>query len=339
MLYANKTLKQISKILTLPVGRKYQNYKSKLKNFLILICIFGFCSLIFAFSTGCQSQHLYKNTQVLMGTFVEVISPYKEASHIVFSEIQRIENLLSKYKSESEIAKLNKEGILKASPETYYIIKESVEFYKITQGAFDITVGPLLDLWGFTQKQYRVPCEAEIKEALKKVGSDKIIFNATDNMVKFKVPGMKLDLGGIAKGFALDCAVEKLRAVNIDSCLINAGGQVYALGKKFTKPWKIAIKNPNKAGITDILELENESASTSADYEQHFIDKGRKYGHIINPKTGYPIDSDIASVTVIAHSGLTADTLSTAIFILGEKEGIKLKKIFSYFRVKIIRSQ
>ena len=271
-----------------------------------------------------------------MGTFWEVTSPNKEAGRIVFTEANRVEQLLSKYIEESEISKLNRLGKLKVSPDTFYIIKKSKEFCKLSQGAFDITVGPLVDLWGFTNQRHQVPSDDKIKAALKLVGSDKIILHEFDNMVEFELPGMKIDLGAIAKGFALDCAVKKLKENNINSCLINAGGQVYALGDKSGKVWKVAIRGAAKSEIAGVLELKNQSASTSANYEQFFLKDGRRYGHIINPNTGYPAETGIISVSVISDNGLTADALSTAIFVLGKEKGRVLAKQFNNLEIKII---
>jgi len=275
-----------------------------------------------------KRAQLYRNNQLLMGTFWEVTSPNKEASVIVFSEAKRIENLLSKYIPESEISRLNRTGKLKVSADTFYIIKKSKEFWQETKGAFDISVTPLVELWGFSDQKYKVPGETLIKETLKLVGSDKIILHENDNVVEFKLPGMKIDLGGIAKGFALDCAVVKLKQNNISSCLINAGGQVYALGKGPEGSWRIAIQNPRKKQFSKIIELKDKSISTSGDYEQFFLNNGRRYCHIINPITGYPADSGIFSVTAISNSGLAADALSTAAFILGGKGLEMLKKKF-----------
>lgn len=309
---------------------------SNIKDILTLTSIFGFCGLALACFSGCQSQRLYKDTRALLGTFVEVISPYREAPGIVFLEMQRVDNLLSKYNPISEVAKLNREGILKASPETYYVIKQSVAFYQMTQGAFDITIGPLLDLWGFTDNKYNVPSKTKIRETLKIVGSDKIILDANDLEIKFKFPGMKIDLGGIAKGFALDCAVRKLREANINSCLINAGGQVYALGDRFNKPWRIALQNPKKEGGFSILELKNQSAATSSNNKSYFVLDGKRYGHLINPNTGYPVESNLASITVVATQGLIADALSTSIFILGQEDKETLLKNFKDVRIEAI---
>ena len=289
--------------------------------------------LLFAVLCGCQPHELYKDKQVLMGTFVEVISPAKEASSIVFSEIKRIEGLLSKYKPDSEISRLNRNGISKVSPDTFYIMSRSKEFSRLSAGAFDITVAPLLDLWGFTSRDYIVPAEPEIRRVLNLVGSDKIILHEDENMIEFKLPGMKVDLGAIGKGFALDCAVKKLKEKGINSCLINAGGQVYALGTKYGASWKAAIRNPRKEGLLDSLNISNKSVSTSGDYEQYFIRGKNRYSHIFNPKTGYPVDSGILSVTVIADDGLTADALSTAIFVLGKTKGEELIKQFTGARI------
>jgi len=294
-----------------------------------LLVILGIC--------GCQSRQLYKDSRVMMGTFVEVTSPDKDSAEIIYSEISRVEKLLSKYDPESEVSRLNVSGELSVSPETFQVIQRSKEFWQLSGGAFDITVGPLMDLWGFTDKAYRLPKEDEIRAALGLAGVDKIILNPEKNMVKLSFSGMKIDLGGAAKGYAVDCAVIKLRERGIKSCLINAGGQIYCLGDNFGKPWKIAIREPRGGRLGEYLELKDKAVSTSGDYEQFFIEKDKRYSHIINPLTGYPANSGIASVTVIADDGMTADALSTAIFILGSEKGLELAKRFKNVEVKITR--
>jgi thiamine biosynthesis lipoprotein len=269
-----------------------------------------------------------------MGTLWEVISPDKRSGAIVFAEAARIEKLLSKYIPESEISQLNQAGRLRLSADTFYIIKKSKEFYQATGGAFDITVAPLVDLWGFTNQKHKVASQESIKAAMKLVGCDKIILHEENNMVEFKLSGMKIDLGAIAKGFAVDCTVKLLKENNIDSCLINAGGQVYALGERPEGRWKIAIQNPRKPEITGVLELKDRSVSTSGDYEQFFFEDGRRYCHIIDPRTGYPVKG-ISSVTVVTDSALEADALSTAIFVLGKEKGEELLKKFPRATAKI----
>lgn len=315
------------------VERKAKTQNLKLLTFSLNFTLFA---LSFTLLCGCGNERLYKDNRLLMGTYVEVISPDKDAPGIVFKEIKRLEDLLSKYNKDSEVARLNKYGRLKVSPETFYLIKRAKEFYSLTNGAFDITVGPLVDLWGFTNKNYFVPKESRIREALRLVGSDKIVLHDSDNVIKFKTSGMSIDLGGIAKGFAVDSAVAKLKSSGIKSCLINAGGQIYALGDRFGKPWRVGIRDSRqREKVSEILELKDRAVSTSGDYEQYFFKNNRRYSHIFNPKSGYPADSGVIAVTVVAPDGLTADALTTAVFVLGKKEVAMLSKKFPGIEIKI----
>jgi len=313
--------------------RKVQSVKRKVKTqslkFLVLSFSFTFFALSFTLLSGCQNKQLYKDNRVMMGTFVEVISPDKDAAGIVFGEMKRLENLLSKYNADSEISRLNKLGALRVSADTFYILQKSKQFWRLSDGAFDVTVGPLVDLWGFTDKKYHLPDKRDLRKDLILVGSDKMIFNLDDNVVKFKLSGMKVDLGAIAKGYAIDCAVKKLKEYGIKSCLINSGGQIYCLGDKFGKPWRVAIKSPRGKEFIDYLELKDLSVATSGDYEQYFIKDNKRYCHILNPKTGFPANSNIASVTVVSPSALTADALATSIFVLGKDKGRELAKKFT----------
>lgn len=309
-----------------------------LRKYLTIALIIGWAITIahFFIQKNNSERRLYQEKRVMMGTFIEVISPRKEAAKIVFDEIERIEGLLSKYNPESEISRLNRLGSLKTSPETFYIIKKSKEFYSLTNGAFDITIAPLMDLWGFTNREFSVPTEKKIKETLKLIGSNKIVLHDSDFVIEFKIPRMKIDLGAIAKGYAVDCAVTKIKEHGIKSCLINAGGQIYCLGDKFGKPWRVAIKNPRGNGVIKYLTLENKAISTSGGYEQYFTTGGKNYAHIINPNTGYPTENSIASVTIIADNGLTTDALSTSVFVLGKKEGEILVNKFNNASAEII---
>jgi len=272
-----------------------------------------------------------------MGTFVEVVSTDARAQRIAFDEISRVEGLLSKYRPESEISRLNKTGVLKVSPETFALIKACKDYSTATGGAFDISVGALVDAWGFTDKKYRVPSPQEIENLLTKVGSDKIILNDADSTVQLAVPGLKLDLGGAAKGYALDRAAEKLKQAGINSCLINAGGQVYCLGDERGSPWKVAIKDPRGIGVTGVINLVNQSVATSGDYEQYFMIGDKRYSHILDPRTGYPIDNGIDSVTIADDTGLAADVLSTSFCVLGRDAGDALLK--KYPRARLVREE
>ncbi len=307
-------------------------------NYLSLSIVYGLWAIVSL--SGCQSQPLYKDNRLMMGTYIEVTSPYSQAPGIVFEEIARIEGLLSRFDPDSEISILNRTGSLQASPETFEIIKKAKEFYRLTDGAFDITVGPLMKIWGFTDKQFRVPEQSQISSTLEVVGSDKIILQEMDFVVKFEFPGMEVDLGGIAKGYSLDQAVRRLKENHIDSCLINAGGQVFCLGDKFGRPWQIGVRDPREKGIRSDLELSDKSVATSGDYEQYYIADNQRYPHIIDPRSGYPVSSGVVSVTVIAEGATAADVLATAIFVLGKKEGERLaQKSFPSVEINIIEEK
>lgn len=278
--------------------------------------------------SGCKAHALYTDNRLLMGTIVEVTSPDKRAAEIVFDEIARIEKLLSVFDPGSDISRLNRSGSVKASPETFFIVKRSIEFCHASGGAFDITVGPLVEAWGFKNNDFRQPPDTEISGILEKVGCDKIILIETDNVLQFKLPGVKINLGGIGKGFALDRAAIVLKKQKIHSCLINSGGQVYAVGDCFGKPWKIGIRGPRGEGIIRLFALKDGSVSTSADDQRFFIIGGRRYGHILDPRTGYPAQSGLISASVVASDGVTADALSTAVVVLGLKKGQELLQKF-----------
>ncbi len=196
-------------------------FSAKIRRYLIafLILGWGITLIYYILRTNppkylLKTKQLYRDNRLLMGTIWEITSPDKQAGEIVFSEAGRIERLLSKYIASSEISQLNRLGKLKVSAETFYIIKKSQEFYHLCQGAFDITVAPLIDLWGFTNQKFQVPGDDQIQAVLKRVGNDKIILHEKDNVVEFRIPGTQIDLGAIAKGFALDCAVKKLKENN-----------------------------------------------------------------------------------------------------------------------------
>ncbi len=304
----------------------------RISNLVLRILFFG----VLLLTCGCQRDTLHRETQVLMGTFVETVSPDARALDIVFAEIRRIDLMMSNYIPDSELSELNKNGQIKASPDMFFILEKSRYFWEVSGGAFDVTVGPLMDIWGFKDKNFRLPTEAEIKSALGVIGMNKIILNKRDYMVKFMVSGMRIDLGAIAKGYAVDCAVRKLKEAQIKSCLINLGGQIYGLGTNNGRPWKVAIQDPRGSGLKGYLELKNQSVATSGDYEQYFEKDNRRFSHIMNPRTGYPEDSEVISATVIAEDGLTADALATAIVVMGKEKGLELANKFPGVETKII---
>ena len=289
---------------------------------------------------GCQAQMpVHRDTQLLMGTYVEVVSQDSRAARIVFDEIKRIEKLLSKYDPDSEVSLLNRTGTVTAGPDLYYLLTRSKEFWFATDGAFDITVGPLMDIWGFTAKNFRQPSDDEIRAALSGVGMNKIIVHPLDNVVKFTVSGSAIDTGGLGKGYAIDCAVGLLRAAGVRSCLINAGGQIYCLGTNAGAPWRIAVRDPRSLKPGGSFDLVDKAVATSGDYEQFFIAGGRRFSHIMDPRTGRPVDSGVISATVIADDGLTADFLATSLIVMGKEKGMALLERYPGAVAKVVEGR
>lgn len=304
------------------------------------------CGIIFS---GCDIEKVpYEETRVLLGTYVtikvsdqdETGTEKREAVNKAFFEIARIENLLSSFKRGNVIDKINNSGIDEVflDEETFYVLEKAKYFYEISSGAFDITVMPLLELWGFYKKNYAVPNQEEISKVLKKIGADKMILNKEKKSVRFLVEGMKIDLGGIAKGYAVEKAIGVLKKNGIENALVACAGDIRVIGKRSKwKKWTVGIRDPlKKDNILEQVELEDSAISTSGSYERFFEIGGKKYCHIINPKTGRPAETDILSVTVIAGDCLTADALATAVFVLGKGKGLEVVNVLDGIRAIVV---
>jgi thiamine biosynthesis lipoprotein len=237
----------------------------------------------------------------------------------------------------SDVSKINDaagKSYVKVHPEIIKMIETSQKYSKISNGLWDISVGPIVNLWGIGTDKARKPSDAEIKAKLPLIGYNKISINENDNSVMLMQPGMAIDLGGIAKGFAADEVLKIYRKYNIQNGLINLGSSsIYGVGKNEDgNPWGIAIKHPRSDVSTNylgIVKISNKGISTSGDYERYFIQEGKRYHHILNPSTGYPVDNGIMSVTVIVdgsipNNGMLADILSLTVFEMGPKKGIDL---------------
>ncbi len=295
------------------------------------VSVFFYClcsmSLIFL-TAGCQKP-LYQETQFIMGTFVEVKSTDARASAIVFDEFKKLESIFNLFDRNSELSRLNDTQRAVVSEPLFDIIQRALEFYRRTDGAFDVTVGPVSMLWKKAIASKILPAPDAVTEALSLVGSDFIYLNAKTREVALLKSGMRIDLGGIAKGFALDRAVKKLRAAQIDSALINAGGNVFCLSMHHRAPWRVGVQDPFHEGkVLDELALSDEAAATAGDYQQYAEINGRRYSHIIDPKTGYPVQSGIVSATVVAPDATASDALSTACVVLGLEKSRKLLSQF-----------
>ncbi len=237
----------------------------------------------------------------------------------------------------SDVSKINNaagKNYVKVHPEIIKMIVASQKYSKISNGVWDITVGPLVNLWGIGTDKARKPSDAEIKSKLPLIGYNKISINEKDNSVMLMQPGMAIDLGGIAKGFSIDEVLKIYKKYNIQNGLINLGSSsIYCVGKNSDgKPWSIGIKHPRSdesGNYLGVIKISDEGISTSGDYQRYFIQNGKRYHHILNPSTGYPVDNGVMAVTVITNgsvpnNGMLADILSLTVFGLGPEKGIKL---------------
>ncbi len=267
-------------------------------------------------------------TKYLLGTQVDIIAvgesvqSAKQACYFAFREMERIERILSSHREDSEIGRINKQAGLQpvpVSPETFAILQRALNYSRRFQGLFDISIGTVLHLWGFNEdRDIRLPPPDSLRQRLALVNYRYIRLNPQDTTVALLKPGMRIDLGGIAKGYAIDRAAATMRRHGIRRFLINAGGDIYAAGRKANgQPWRIGIKHPRELNsLLATFELSDYAVATSGDYERYAILNGRRYHHILDPRTGYPA-SGYRSVTVLARTAEAADVWATYLFILG----------------------
>jgi thiamine biosynthesis lipoprotein len=281
--------------------------------------------------------------KVLMGVAARIVvyAPDREiaawACSRAFQRIADLEDLMSDYRPHSELMRLCSEGHLapvRVSDDLFFVLQRALELSRLSNGAFDITVGPFVALWRRARQTKQLPSEEELRQVRQLVGWEKIQLDPETRTVKLAVPNMKLDLGGIAKGYAADCALKVLKRFGLSRALIELGGDI-VLGDPppNRKGWRIGILDEN-GKPTRFLELANCAISTSGSTEQ-FVEIGnRRYAHIVDPRTGLGL-TKLVLVTVIAKDGITADSLATALCVLGEKEGRKLAEAYgaiAFFR-------
>lgn len=274
-----------------------------------------------------KTQELQQTRQA-MGTIVTIkIIGYKASSQSAldkaFYEISTIEDTISPYKQDSEISRLNKEGYIdEASPDLLFLIERSINYGTLSNGAFDITIQPVLDLWKTKISAGEYPDKEEINKTLTLVNYSNITIN--NDTIAFNMHGMAVTLGGIAKGYAVDRAVSVLKEEGYLSGLVNAGGDGMYFGTgQDGSNWRVGLVNPdNKSESIVILNISDMAVATSGNYERYFNESAR-LSHISDPRDGYSCQS-LISATVIATSAMEADTLATTIFVLGPVDGMEL---------------
>lgn len=243
----------------------------------------------------------------------------EEAVQAAVEEIGRLDTLLSTGNETSEVSALNKNGGGQLSEDTNKLMREALDLYGSTDHAFDITIYPVMKLWGFADQNYKVPTEEDLDETLALVGASAVRYDAKAETVTFP-DGVEIDFGGIAKGYTSDRVCDLFRDLGVTSALINLGGNVQTVGlKPDGSEWKVGIRDPEDPdGMLGVIATHDMAVITSGGYERNFEQDGVTYHHIIDPSTGYPADSGLLSVTIVARDGTLADGLSTSLFIMGK---------------------
>lgn len=238
------------------------------------------------------------------------------------AEIERLDALWSIASSDGEIARLNAEKQITASADTLALLTRAKEISAATDGLFSTTIAPLMEAWGFTSGDYRVPDEAELSALLARVDDEEIAIS--DSTVTIPADA-KVDLGGIAKGFTSARVMEIFRENGVENGILSLGGNVQALGTKpYGSLWRVGLQYPaDERALFATLELADKAVITSGAYERNFEQNGVVYHHIIDPRTGYPAESGLSSVTIVSDDGTLADGLSTALFIMGKEAAVE----------------
>ncbi len=307
-----------------------------------LIVVLVFASILIGI--GC-TRPLSKRKFIISGTYLEVSSPDKRAAKIVYKEFRRLDKIFNIYDKGSELSHLNRtfNKPFKASGELIELLELSEDIYDLSQGVFDVTYGSLYKFWkelirgGKVNKFPDPEAIAKIKQA---GGIRAIEVDSKKGIVIIRKKGLTIDLSGIAKGYMVDKAISQLKKKGISNALINAGGDIYCLGTNSGSPWEVGLQDPKiPAEMLGVEPLINQAIATSGGYEQFFTFNGKKYSHLVDPRSGYPVENDLISVSVISKNCTTADGLATTFSILG-LEGVKkfLSKNPSIIKVFLVRS-
>ncbi len=279
--------------------------------------------------------------RLIMGTFAYVIAVAEDSStakkgiEAAFEQLRSVELLCSYYRDDSETGEINRDAYkapVRVSKPTFEILQKARQFSELSDGAFDITAGALSDLWRSAAEANSVPSDTELRQARFRVGYEKLILDGNDMSVRFAVDGMKLDAGGIAKGYAIDKAVEAMQRGGVIGGMVDVGGDIRCFGAppRGKNRWLIGLQDPgetetviNAGRYLLVLKLTDAAVATSGHYRRFALIEGRKHSHIIDTKTGSSSD-ELASVTIIAKNAIDADALATAVSVMGAEKGLAL---------------
>lgn len=337
-------------------NRKTATRAGKIKRIVLAVCIAGIVYFV-AKSIEPRRVEVDGGERILMGTFarVEAVAGGRQtarsAIEAAFEKLEWIDDLMSDYKDDSELSRVNRLAYGRAVPvssELFEVLAASVEYSRRTDGAFDVTVGPLVDLWRRAAEANEAPGTEQIAGAEAKVGYKKLLLDANLMSVRFAVDGMRLDLGGIAKGYAIDRAVEAMKTAGASGGMVDVGGDIRCFGRPADRAkWLVGLQDPESADsgqwtaysgeeqtggpaemlspgeVLMVLRLEDAAVATSGDYRRFEMIGGKRYSHIIDTKKGEGADK-LSSVTIIAETATDADALATAVSVMGAEKGMAL---------------
>lgn len=309
---------------------------------LLLILFLGLLVVGVSVFLSVRRLKVFSSEQFLMDTLVSIKvygddpAALKAAVAAAYSEMHRIADLVDHFPvpgsvdcQNSDVCRINEAAGIKpvhVDADTLAMLLLAKKYHDLSAGAFDVTIGPVMDLWGFAGKNPRVPAPQLIAESLTLVDNDSFIVNSQEQTVYLQRVGMKLDLGALAKGYATEKALQALEKYGIKKALIDAGGNIRVLGTNARNtPWRIGIKDPRKGdAMVAVVALEEDAAAvTSGDYYRYFEVNGKRYHHILDPRSGYPANENM-TVTVVTKDAGLADVLSTTLFVLKGEEALAL---------------
>ncbi len=294
-------------------------------------CVLIVASFGFTAANTAQAKWFERTNDGIMGTRIVVelwsddATLANKAIDAVMDDMRRIDRDMSTYKPDSEVSDVNDNAAKRPVPismELYDLLSTSIEYSRITHGAFDITYASVGFMYDFHTHKH--PTEAQIDSALPEVNYHHIVLDPKGHTVSFTQPGVRIDLGGIAKGHAVDSGIAILKSMGITHALVTAGGDSRIIGDRFGKPWIVAIRHPDDpTKVIAKIPLVDTAISTSGDYERYFIENGVRYHHIIDPHTGHSA-SKVRSATILAPTATRTDGLSKTAFVLGPEEAMKI---------------
>lgn len=292
--------------------------------FLLMVPLFLLCA-------GCGSQQEASRQFFAMDTVMNVTAygPHgADAVQAVQQTVSRLDGLLSRTDADSQISQLNAHAgdgtAVAVEADVAQLLRLAQDASGLLPGTFDVTIAPVMDAWGFTTDDRHVPTEQSLSDALALVDGSALVVDEEASTARLERPGMEVDLGGIAKGFAARQAEDAFRAAGAEAGILDLGGNVTVIGSRPDGgAWRVAVKDPQDTErYLCVLSLSDVTASTSGGYERYFEEDGVRYHHIIDPRTGWPAESGLLSVTVVSADAVLADVLSTSLFVAGEEQAL-----------------